>query len=390
MDVQRRADRVGDAYGQGAQAVGVVIAQVVGGLAAPVGSLVARGAAWEAENAALPPRMAALAAGNPARRAGDAASRARRATDRPSRRKPPAAEGPGGKPPPKGQRATRGRPPGGQPGHVGHSVTLVDEPDAGGGHAPARWSACGQGLAEGATGRQERRPVVDWPPIKAPVVEQEVPTRCCPRCGSETSGASPPEVSAPVPDGPGGATAGVSLTRGQLLPVERATAVPADLFGCPIAEGTLEAAAATCPARPADGGAALKAGIGRAAAAHFAETGVNVAGETHWRRAASTARSTFDAPHPQRGQAALAASGPSPGLPGRAVHDGRGSYWRYAACAHAPWNGHHPRGLPFGADERGHSWATDLKGGAPGDEAGGGHRPASGARGTGGAGAGGV
>lgn len=341
------ADRVRDAYVRGPEAVGEVIGQIVAELAAQVEGLVARLAAVEAENATL--------------RAENAALRARLATDSHNSSKPPSSDGPGSKPHPKSLRVRSGRKPGGQPGHVGHHVTLVDAPDAVVVHAAAACAVCGQDLAEAVIVRQERRQVVDLPPIHAEVVEHQVPTKGCPRCGAETAGAFPPEVAAPVQYGPNLATVGVYLTQEQLLPWERTTALLADLFGCPIAEGTLEKAVATCHARLAEVEAAIKAGISQAAVAHFDETGVDVAAKTHWLHVASTASLTFYAPHRKRGQEALVAIGILPTFRGRAVHDGWASYWRYATCAHALCNAHHLRELTFVEEELGQAWAQDLK-----------------------------
>ncbi|MER3405974.1 MAG: IS66 family transposase, partial [Chloroflexota bacterium] len=228
-------------------------------------------------------------------------------------------------------------------------------------HAPPACAACGRDLSDVAAIHQERRQVVDVPPIKPYVVEHQIHTKCCPRCGAETSGEFPPGVAAPVQYGPNVATVGVYLTQEQLLPLERTTAVLADLFGCPLAEATVEKAVATCHANLAAVEAASKVGIRRAAVAHFDETGLRLAGQTRWLHAASTARLTFYAPHPKRGQEALDAIGVLPPFRGRAVHDGWASYWQYASCGHALCNAHHLRELTFVEEELHQSWAKDLK-----------------------------
>jgi transposase len=347
MDMESIAARVREAYAQGPGAVGAVIGQIVAELAAQVESLGARLRAVEAENATL--------------RAENAALRARLATDSHNSSKPPSSDGPGSKPHPKSLRVRSGRKPGGQPGHRGHHLALVDAADAVVVHAPTWCAACGRDLAEAAIVRQERRQVVDLPPITVQIVEHQVQTRCCPRCGAETAGEFPPEVAAPVQYGPNVLTLGVYLTQEHLLPWQRTTAVLADLFGCPIAEGTLERAVATCHAHLAAVEAAIKAGIGQAAVAHFDETGMDVAAKTRWLHVASTASLTFYASHRKRGQEALEEIGILPTFRGRAVHDGWASYWRYAACTHALCNAHHLRELTFVEEELGQAWAKDLQ-----------------------------
>jgi len=124
---------------------------------------------------------------------------------------------------------------------------------------------------------------------------------------------------------------------------------------------SLERAVAACHAQLAAVEAQIKAGVTRAAVAHFDETGVNLAGQTNWLDAASTGHLTFYAAHPKRGREAFDAIGLLPLFRGRAVHDGWGSYWQYATCAHALCNGHHLRELTFVEEELGQIWARDLK-----------------------------
>lgn len=81
----------------------------------------------------------------------------RLATNSHNSSKPPSSDGPGGKPHPKSQRVPSGRKPGGQPGHVGHTLQLVDEPDEVQVHAPAHCPACGESLEHAPAIRRERR-----------------------------------------------------------------------------------------------------------------------------------------------------------------------------------------------------------------------------------------
>ena len=89
-------------------------------------------------------------------------------------------------------------------------------------------------------------------------------------------------VEAPAQSGPGVATVAVYVNQEQLLPVERTSAVLADLFGCPIAEGTLQSAVETCHGQLAPVGAAIKQGVEGARVAHFDETGMHIDGKSAW------------------------------------------------------------------------------------------------------------
>lgn len=286
---------------------------------------------------------------------------ARLATDSHNSSQPPASDGPGVKPHPKSLRAPSGRQPGGQPGHVGATLRQVDEPAAIAVHVPATCQACGRSLAGVPSLRRERRQVVDLPPVQARVVEYQAETKRCPGCGAETSGEFPPGVEAPAQYGPGVAALAVYLTQAQLLPLERTGEVLAEVFGCPLSEGTLERSVAACHAQVEPVEAAIKRGVAGAKVAHFDETGLNVGGRNCWLHVASTPRLTFYAAHQQRGRAALDAIGVVPHFRGRAVHDGLASYWQYAQCAHALCNAHHLRELTFVEEQLGQPWAKDLK-----------------------------
>lgn len=341
MDTETLRARVLDASQQGPEAVVTLVATLLSEVAVHVETLTARVTALEEENAAL---------------------RAKLATNSHNSGKPPSSDGPGVKPQPKSQRPVTGRPPGGQPGHVGHTLRLVDMPDAVQVHGPACCAGCGQSLAGVPAQRIERRQVVDLPPIKAWVVEHQAQIKSCPACGCATSGAFPAGVGAPVQYGPGILTLAVYLNQEQLLPLARTSQVLAEVCGCPVAEGTVERAVADCHAQLAGVEEAIKQAVTTAPVAHFDETGINLRGTTAWLHVASTARLTCYAVHTKRGQEALSAIGILPAFQGRAMHDGLTSYWQYGQCAHALCNAHHLRELTFVAEQLGQRWATDLKG----------------------------
>ncbi len=162
--------------------------------------------------------------------------------------------------------------------------------------------------------------------------------------------------------GPGVATLAVYLTQEQLLPLGRTSTVLAEVFGCPVSEGTVERAVADCHDRLAGAEAVIKQGVRAAAVAHFDETGVTISGTTAWLHGASTPQLTFYAVHPKRGHGAMDALDVLPQFRGRAMHDGLTSYWQYRQCAHGLCNAHHLRELTFVEEQLGQSWAKDLTG----------------------------
>ncbi len=347
MDKENLRTRVRATYQQGSDAVVDLVVALVGELTAQVETVATRVAVLEGENAAL--------------RVENAALRATVGTNSHNSSKPPSSDGPGIKPHPKRLRVVSGRKPGGQPGHDGHTLALVATPDEVQEHVPSHCHNCGQSLDEVAALRRERRQVVDIPPIRARVIEHQVVTRCCSRCGTETSGTFPPGVAAPVQYGPGVQTLAVYLTQEQLLPLARTSAVLAEVFGCPVSERTVERAVEACHERLAAVEAAIKQGVTEAKVAHFDETGVRIDGRTSWLHGASTAHLTFYAVHQKRGRAAMDSIGVVPRFRGRAVHDGLTSYWQYSQCTHALCNAHHLRELTFVLEHLGQGWARDLK-----------------------------
>lgn len=347
MDTESLRARVRAAAEHGPEAVVALVGTLLNELAAQVEAVSARVVGLESENATLRTENAAL--------------RSMLETNSRNSGKPPSSDGPGIKPHPKSQRASSGRKPGGQPGHAGQSVPLSTAPDEIQFHAPSRCRTCRQRLDDVPVLRQERRQVIDIPPLKVWVIEHQAVTKCCPNCGTQTSGVFPPDVAAPVQYGPGVATLAVYLTQEQLLPLARTSAMLTEVFGCPVSEGTLERAIAACHERLAATEAAIKQGVTAAAVAHFDETGVNMNGTTAWLHVASTPHLTFYTVHHKRGHAALEAIGVLPQFRGRAVHDGLTSYGQYTQCAHALCNAHHLRELTFVEEQLGQRWAKDLK-----------------------------
>ena len=340
MERERLREATLEAYRQGADAIVVLVEQLVGPLTEQMARLTAEVSELRAENEEL---------------------RGRLGTDSHNSSKPPSSDGPGSKPHPKSRREPSGRKPGGQPGHVGQTLRPVEPPDEIVVHAPIMCRGCGECLDTAPVVRSERRQVLDLPPVRLQVTEHQAETRQCAECGVETLGQFPTGVAAPVQYGPGVAGLAVYLNQEQLLPEERTCRVLAEVFGRPISEATLERAVETCHTQLAAVEAAIKQGITEAEVAHFDETGARLGGKRFWLHVASTATLTFYAAHPKRGREAMDALGVLPAFRGRAVHDGLTSYGQYQDCAHALCNAHHLRELTFVEEQLKQGWASDLK-----------------------------
>src|SRR3954463_13289210 len=285
--------------------------------------------------------------------------------------KPPSSDGLD-KPAPTSLRGRSGRKPGGQPGREGRTLRQVEKPDEVVVHEPGACAGCGAQLAaEDRPARIIRRQVFDIPTITVRVVEHRLVSRRC-GCGTLTQAAGPAGVSAPVQYGPSAAAIAVYLCLGQHLPVERTAALPGELFGPPMAAGTVAAWTSRAAAGLEPFTAAARAALSQAELVHLDETGLRVAGRLHWLHVASSSRFTALVCHRRRGKEAIDAAGVLPHFTGIAVHDAFAPYAGYGSATHALCNAHLLRELiavvdhhlahpPTGADTPpGWCWAQQI------------------------------
>jgi transposase len=253
--------------------------------------------------------------------------------------KPPSSDGLD-KPAPKSLRGRSGRRPGGQPGREGRTLRQVAVPDEVVVHEPGACAGCGVQLsAKDRPAGVVRRQVFDIPTITVRVVEHRLVSRRCP-CGVVTTAASPAGVNAPVSYGPHAAAIAVYLCLGQHLPVERTAFLLAELFGTPMAPGTVAAWTSRAAAGLAPFTSAARTALTATELVHLDETGLRVAGRLHWLHVATNARFTVLFCHAKRGKEAIDAAGVLPEFTGIAVHDAFTSYARYPAATHALCNAH--------------------------------------------------
>jgi transposase len=285
--------------------------------------------------------------------------------------KPPSSDGLD-KPAPKSLRGRSERKPGGQPGREGRTLRQVERPDEVVVHEPGACTGCGGTLTgEDRPAGVLRRQVFDLPTITVRVVEHRLVSRRC-ACGTVTQAAAPAGVSAPVQYGPHAAAIAVYLVLGQHLPVARTAGLLAEVFGTPMATGTVAAWTARAAAGLAPFTTAARAALTRAELVHADETGLRVAGRLHWLHVACSSRFTALFCHRRRGKEAIDAAGVLPGFTGIAVHDAFTSYSRYPTATHALCNAHLLRELiavvdhhdahpPSGADTpAGWCWAAQV------------------------------
>lgn len=261
----------------------------------------------------------------------------------------------------KSLRTASGKKSGAQLGHRGTTLQASPTPDQIVEPAAAICPECGHSLRE-VKGRPsgDRRQVFDVPPLKLAVTEHQLREKECPWCGPCTRGEFPAGLAPGVQYGPQLKALAVYGVQYHLLPWQRTCERLGDLFGQPVAAGTLAAALTECAAAWEKPEEEIKQALRRAPVATFDETGLYVAGTRQWGHVARTPELTHYGPHAKRGTAATQDIGILPVFTGRAIHDAWAPYFDYP-CAHGLCNAHHLRALTFVHEQLGQGWAQEMK-----------------------------
>lgn len=273
--------------------------------------------------------------------------------------KPPSSEG-YQKPAPKSLRKTSGKKSGGQPGHEGHTLKPVDNPDHTVLHELTLCPCgCGANLSRRPTIRLERRQVFDLPPQKLEVTEHVVEFKICPRSGNEVHAPWPEGMEAPVQYGVRFIAWLAYLSVQQLLPVERIGQMCEDLFGQGVSDATIQSAVAKTDQSLAPFKGAVVNHILQESVAHADESGTRVSNKLHWLHVISTRLATWYGVHAKRGREAIASFGILVAYQGILIHDCWTSYLELS-CKHGLCNGHLLRELTFVHEELHQAWAGAL------------------------------
>lgn len=274
--------------------------------------------------------------------------------------RPPSSDPPW-QPPPRSQRKPSGRPPGGQPGHRGHTLECVAQPDQVVVHRPTQCPRCGGSLEAAEVIGATRRQVFELPPLALEVTEHLVQTCCCPVCAEPCAAAFPAGVSQPAQYGPSLRALALYLHQYQLLPLARTGQLLRDLFGQAPSEGALVRWRTDAHDGLADLSAALRDTIARRSVVHFDETGARVTKQAAWIHVACTPDLTCLYPHPKRGRQAHADLGILAAFGGISVHDALASYLdEDYPSTHALCNAHLLRDLQAVFELTGQTWASHM------------------------------
>ena len=262
----------------------------------------------------------------------------------------------------KSLRKRSGKRPGGQPGHEGHTLEFNPEPTQIVDHRPVQCIHCESEFGPDEQMRiNNRRQVVDLPPMMLEVTEHRTQSIVCRCCGRETSGLFPADVTNPVQYGPRIKGAVVYLKQAQLIPYERTREMLGDLFGVTMSPGTLQNIVAAAAKRLAPVMEQIKCSLQGVHSLHCDESGFYIGGNRQWLHSAGSRQLTYYLPHPSRGTKALKTMGILDGFSGTAIHDFWSSYWTFDNCNHAACNVHLLRDLNAQEEQGDQPWATRFK-----------------------------
>lgn len=151
----------------------------------------------------------------------------------------------------------------------------------------------------------------------------------------------------------------VYLSNFQMLPFERMSDFFRHQISLPISTGTLVNMNAEASKLLLEFEQAAKRALIKSSLIYHDETGINIAGKTHWLHSASNDLWTLFCAHKKRGNEAMNDIGILPNFSGIVMHDNWASYFVYE-CVHALCNAHHIRELTRAAEDDAQKWAAKM------------------------------
>ena len=141
------------------------------------------------------------------------------------------------RPKPRSERRKSQRPTGGQPGHPGHRLEPVAQPDAVVQHPVKHCRGCGLDRSQRLADALIKHQVFDLPKTPLRVTEHHMECKCCPQCAVVTRASPPPGAEQPTQYGPRLAAFAIFLSTVHFVPLQRVTDVIAQLTGRRVSAG---------------------------------------------------------------------------------------------------------------------------------------------------------
>lgn len=250
---------------------------------------------------------------------------------------------------------------GGQPGHKGHYLEAVVEPDHVDIHAVKQCEHCQAELKDTEVDGYQQRQVFDLPEVRVEVTEHQAEVKVCEQCGHTNTAAFPSDVTHKTQYGSCIRSQMVYFSQYHFIPLERTAEIIMDLYQQPIAQGTIMTANRTMAQKVKPVNQSIKHFLATTEdAVGFDETGVRIGGKLNWLHSASHTKVTNYEVHPQRGSVAMDKIDILPKRTGWSIHDFWKPYLKYAQAKHGLCNAHHLRELIFIAERTQQTWATDM------------------------------
>jgi len=248
-----------------------------------------------------------------------------------------------------------GKKPGGQKGHIGKTLTKVDDPDF---IEPIKIDRRTLPPGRYSDGGYESRQVFDIDLSR--VVTEYRAQILVDESGKRFVASFPEGVSKAVQYGSGLKAHSVYMSQYQLIPYNRIQDHFADQINVPVSQGSICNFNKEAFCLLADFENRAKQELADAQIAHADETGINKNGDRIWLHSLSNAQWTLFYPHEKRGKEAMEAMGILPAFKGTLCHDHWKPYYQYG-CTHALCNAHHLRELTFAWEQDGQQWAKKMK-----------------------------
>jgi transposase len=262
----------------------------------------------------------------------------------------------------KSLRAKSDKKKGGQKGHQGHTLAFSDTPDVIETDRPSTCQHCQAAFTDAQQAVSiNKRQVHDLPPMRLIVHEYQSESLLCSKCGKESHGNFPEQVTNPVQYGTRVQQLAVYLKTEQFIPYNRSRHFFADLFGITISPGTLQNIIKRAASRLQPVSKHIKKALIAADVVHFDETGFYIGGKRHWLHTAGTTSLTSYYPHRRRGRMATDGMDILPHFQGTAIHDQWQTYYLYKQCSHGACNVHHLRELTAVVENDEQLWAERFK-----------------------------